>query len=211
MQPLVFICVNGVLTRPGDAEGWTDRAVTWLQTQFPSQPVKAEKFEYASGVITRRLRQAARAAAIAKMVGYYHRAGFRLVLVGHSNGCDLIARVLELVAAPINSAHLFAAAAEGEDFARALKERRLGVLHLYGSRHDKALKLAALSRALLGWAGLGYGSLGREATEFVQAHDDGRVFDHSDHDFGHSDWWERGDNFERTMRQLVVNELELSP
>ena len=210
MAPQVFICVNGILTLPGDAEGWTDRAVTWLHTHFPTLPTKAEKFEYASGVLTRRLFQDKRAANLAGVVGKYLKEGFRVVLVGHSNGCDLIARVLAKVDRPVHSVHLFAAAADGEDFARALAFGRVGTLHLYGSRRDLALKLAGLSRSVLGWVGLGYGSLGREGPAFAAKHDGGRVFDHSDHDFGHSDWWEPGENFERTMRLLIINELELS-
>ena len=215
----VWVCINGILTLPGDSEGWTDRAVTWLQTRTTA---KAEKWEYAAGPITRRLRQQARAWKIARMLGYYQHAGYACVLAGHSNGCDLIARVLALrgregcFGAPVRAAHLVAPAADWGDFARALARWDVGRVHIYGSRSDGALRVAAVSEKLLGWAGLGYGSLGLEGEARALA--DGRaalaagraprVFDHSDDRLGHSTWWERGVRFEETMRGLTRNETD---
>lgn len=214
MQPAVFICVSGILTLPGDAEGWTDRAVTWLHQRFPTDPVKAEKVEYFTGALTRRFRQQKRAEETAALVVSYLRRGFRVVLMAHSNGADIVARSLAVIAAEYVglgiarriTAHLFAPSADGADFLRAMQQGALQRLHLYGSRADKALQLAKVSRSLVGWLGIGYGSLGLEAREFAAAHP-GRVFDHSNDDFGHSDWWEPGEVFETTMEALVDHEF----
>lgn len=218
VQPTVWVCINGILTLPEDSEGWTDRAVTWLQTRTAA---KAEKWEYAAGALTRRLRQQARAEKIARMLGYYQRAGYECVLAGHSNGCDLIARVLALrgregcFGAPVRAVHLVAAAADWDDFARALARGDVGRVHLYGSRSDRALRIAAVSEKLLGWAGLGYGSLGLEGEQRALAENRAalaagrrpRVFDHSDDRMGHSTWFTRGENFERTMRAILAHEF----
>lgn len=216
--PCVFVFVNGILSRPGSSQGWTDRACTWMQTRHPH---KAEKWEYFAAPFTRRLRQRTRARKIATLMAYYQEAGFDVVLVGHSNGCDLIARVLRLRGAQpwyyrhaVRSVHLFAAAADWKDFEWALNVGNLQRCHLYGSDNDNALKLASLSRFLFGWLGLGYGSLGLQSAE-VEYEDrvwhglaemPPRVFDHANDDYGHSDWFTRGANFERTMHDLVENE-----
>jgi pimeloyl-ACP methyl ester carboxylesterase len=204
VTPRTFVFVNGILARSGDHDGWTDRAVTWTNT---NTVYKAEKWEYTAGALTRRLFQQERAEKIATMVAFYQRAGYEVVLVGHSNGCDIIARVLALRCAeawyfssPIRSAHLFAPAADAADFQRALDEGDLQGLHIYGSANDKALKAGSISRTLFGWAGLGYGSLGlmNDATFLL----DPRVAFIDREDFGHSDWFEKGARFESTMSMI---------
>ena len=204
-----FICINGILTNPGDADGWTDRAVTWLNVRTDAQ---CEKFEYATGALTRRLLQNWRAGGIAKMAGYYIAKGCEVVLVGHSNGCDLAARVLDILApARIRSAHLFAAATDGASLSRALNDRQLGALHLYGSRKDRALQFAGVTAKLLNPLGLGYGDLGRRVDHFAANNNpiggSPVVFAHNDDTQDHSSWFERGENFERTMRAIVANEF----
>lgn len=206
MRPHVYICVNGILSNPGDAEGWTDRAVTWLHLHTQS---KAEKFEYACGALTRRLRQRRRAEAIARMCEYYFNAGYAITLVGHSNGCDLIARVLKLEEhRQFVGAHLFAPAADADAFTVPLR-RQLGRLNLYVSAGDRALMLAGLSQSLFGWAGLGYGSLGREVPMWLTYHL--RVAVTRRDGYGHSTWFERGKRFEQTMELLRQNESTATP
>ena len=202
---VVFICINGILTWPGDAEGWTDRAVTWLNLHTEG---KAEKFEYATGALTRRLWQDYRAQAIARMASFYVQAGYEVVFIAHSNGCDLVARVLKILwPVKIRSAHLFAAATDDEPLGHSLRSGQLGRLHLYGSANDKALQFAGISRKLVGWAGLGYGNLGIRIEQF--AADYPNVEAHPDDEKGHGTWLERGENFERSMRAVLENEFDL--
>lgn len=205
MTRTCYIAINGIRTNPGDAEGWTDRFVTWINTRLPDGVV-AEKFEYACGALLRRVRQRERADEIAKKAGYYRRAGYRLVLVGHSNGCDLIARVLEACGAEIDAAHLISPAADEEDFAEAIREGLIRRIHIYGSRNDGALRFAAATRPLLRWLGLGYGSLGLRGREFAALFP-GVVQDHSDDTCGHSTWLQRGAPFEALMQALSANDL----
>lgn len=199
-----YIAINGIRTNPGDAEGWTDRFVTWVNTRV--KDASGEKFEYACSALMRRLRQRERADAISKMVGYYRRANFRIVLVGHSNGCDLIARVLEACGAEIDAAHLISPAADEEDFAQAIREGMIRRIHIYGSRNDGALKFARVTRPLIGWLGLGYGSLGLRGREFAALFP-AVVRDHSDDTCGHSTWMQRGGRFEGLMQAIQRNDL----
>lgn len=205
--PRIFVFVNGILTRSGAHDGWTDRAVTWTNSRTAH---KAEKWEYTTGALLRRLRQQDRAEKIATMLAYYQRAGFHVSLVGHSNGCDIIARVLALRGQEpwyfldtVRSAHLFSPAADGSDFARALDEADLGRLHIYGSANDKALQFGAWSRRLFGWAGLGYGSLGLESCPLLGRKN---VFTCRRDEFGHSTWFDKGEQFEATMQQIHTAE-----
>lgn len=195
-----FIAINGIRTNPGDAEGWTDRFVTWINTRLPDGVV-AEKFEYYCSALLRRIKQRERADEISKKVGYYRRAGYRVVLVGHSNGCDLIARVLEACGAEIDAAHLISPAADDDDFAEAIREGTIRRIHLYGSRNDMALKFARMTRPLIGWLGLGYGSLGLRGPEFAALFPE-VVHDHSDDTCGHSTWMQRGPRFEALMQAI---------
>ena len=205
MNRTCYIAINGIRTCPGDAEGWTDRFVTWINTRLPDGVV-AEKFEYACSALLRRLHQRERADEIAKKVGYYRRAGYRLVLVGHSNGCDLIARVLEACGAEIDAAHLISPAADEEDFAEAIREGLIRRIHIYGSRNDGALRFARATRPLLGWLGLGYGSLGLRGREFARLFPE-VVRDHSDDTCGHSTWLQRGQCFEDLMQAIKHHDL----
>ncbi len=204
MKRTCYIAINGIRTNPGDAEGWTDRFVTWVNTRLPDGVV-AEKFEYYCSALLRRVRQRERADQIAKKVGYYRRAGYRIVLVGHSNGCDLIARVLETCGAEIEAAHLISPAADEEDFAQAIRERLIRRIHIYGSRNDEALKFARLTRPWLAWLGLGYGSLGLRGREFA-CRFPAFVADHSDDAQGHSTWLQRGEPFEDLMLAISAND-----
>jgi pimeloyl-ACP methyl ester carboxylesterase len=200
-----FIAINGIRTNPGDADGWTDRFVTWINTRLPDGVV-AEKFEYACSALLRGLKQRQRADEIAKKVGCYRRAGYRVVLVGHSNGCDLIARVLEACGAEIDAAHLISPAADEEDFAEAIREGLIRRIHIYGSKNDAALKFARATRPLIGWLGLGYGSLGLRGPEFEKLFPE-VVHAHADDTCGHSTWFQRGPRFEALMQAIKACDL----
>jgi hypothetical protein len=206
MKRTAYIAINGILTNPGDSEGWTDRFVTWVNTRLPDGVV-AEKFEYFTDALTRMLKQRERADAIAKKVGYYRRAGYRVVLVSHSNGGDLTARVLNDAGVEIDSAHLFAPATDDELIAQAIREGAVKRVHIYGSRNDGALKFAKATRPFIGWLGFGYGSLGLRGRELA-AQFPAVVKDHSNDAYGHSTWFQRGAIFEETMKLIAANERD---
>lgn len=217
----VLVFINGILTSAGDSEGWTDRAVTWahLHTDF-----RAEKLEYFTGPLLRRLTQQARAEKFARMLLRYAKAGYAVSLVGHSNGADLIVRILDLVAggARVESAHLVAAACEA-DFERNginthLRDGVLGRVQVFASTADKALGFARLTAAPLSLIGLGYGSLGLTGPKNVAAAVRERVSVVDRPGYGHSTWFAdefdaspsvtpRLTPFEETMRQIRAFEL----
>lgn len=213
MKKRVYIYVPGLLCWPGNSEGWTDRAVTWTHV---NTPYRAEKFEYWSGVIFRRLHQQQRAEKLVKMISFYCEDDWDVVLVGHSNGGDVITRALKILyaAAPvghgreISEVHYYAPAVCPQEGIPLLREMlRTGqiyklMLHIGGQ--DRAMKLAQRTGKALKRFGLGYGALGGMPTDLIAMHL-GTLRYKAVHwpTYGHSDWFRRGKHFEDTMRGIM--------
>lgn len=196
----IIIFVNGILNSPENVDSWTDHAVEWVNNKTDS---KADKMEYRSGVLTRRWFQSARVENLQSICKKY--VGNKIVLVGHSNGCDIIQRLIAKGFPKINEIHLIAAASEADfkknGFNHALKLNKVEKIFVYMSPIDEALKKAKWSTILFGWLGLGYGYLGlvgpkNESSEFF-----GRVIVHKE-DMGHSQWFSKK-NFDNTMRLVT--------
>lgn len=202
-EPLVIV-VNGILTMPGDARAWTDRAVTWFHAEA-SVVVQAEKFEYYASALTRRLWQQRHARELAALIDAYR--GRRIHLVGHSNGCDIIVRALALSTTRIATVHLIAAACD-EDFDRnglnvALDCEQVAEVHAYTSPDDGVLRYAAApSRALFGWLGLGYGLLGLVGPRNVRRPERAPQWDRPG--YGHSTWF-ADENFAATLNTVLAH------
>lgn len=203
MPKRVYIFINGILTKPSDTDAWTDRAEAWI---IGNTEYKATKFEYFSGAITRRLFQNARVDMVRKIVEPYLKDNYEVVLVGHSNGCDIICRLIDKYhAVRATEIHLIAAACE-HDFrknglALAMRTGRVGKVYCYLSHNDKSLSTAVVSSWLLSWIGLGYGYLGLVGPS--NAPNAGRTMVRWDDSKDHSDWFLRGGNFVETMHLLV--------
>ncbi len=203
--PTIIICINGIRTKPGQTDAWTDEMAAALNLRTPPH-VKTATFEYYSTALFRWMGQRSRAAELTRRCRQYAEQGFRVVLIGHSNGCDLIARTLN-AGVPVHSAHLFAAAAFERDFTRAIASGVIGRLHLYGSPNDAVLKQAEWSERLVGWLGLGYGSLGLRGKEFATQYP-AHVRDHSIPVYGHSTWFVKGSLFEKTVSMVLKHFTE---
>jgi predicted alpha/beta hydrolase family esterase len=193
-QRIIYFVINGIHTNPGKANAWTDEAATWLNLNTPDH-VKAEKYEYFTTALTRWWKQGKRARELATKALAYQSQGYQVRMIGHSNGCDLIARVIlrryksdvSEPAVRVHTAHLIAPAAKDEDFAEIAEDSLARQIHLYGSRNDKALQAATLSQRALGWLGLGFGSLGLRGSDLAQRYP-ARVQDHSRDHYGHGTW-----------------------
>lgn len=203
MSGHVFIFVNGILTRPGNARGWTDRAVHWFNRH--EQGVACYPFEYYSPALLRFVFQRGHARALAETIAEYR--GMRLHLVGHSNGCDLIARAIALtpVKVQVDTVHLISAALE-RDFAKnhlgaALNCRQLRRVFCLCSKGDGVLKYLARPSQIFGCVGLGYGDLGYRGPALNGLNDTLSVRTTWRNGLGHGDWFDAG-NFERTMETI---------
>ena len=196
----VFIFVNGILNRPGDAHGWTDRACEWVNGRTD---YKGEKFKYFAGVFTRRLLQNKHANDLAEKIRTFGAYNNKLVLVGHSNGCDLLLRALQKLDRRyelpfIDCLHLISGACE-RDFDRnglnALVEVRLiKEVRVYVAGQDShfchPMWFARLSQRLIGWCHLGYGTLGAHGPANVTGRASMHVTTITEHRYDHSTWFQ---------------------
>lgn len=226
MSPSLFIFVNGILNKPGAHNGWTDRAVSWIHQHTEHQ---AEKFEYLSGAFTRRFTQKAHAIALQSIINSYRDEETQFFgkaprartihLVGHSNGCDIILRALTPsggapMLARIESVHLIAGACEA-DFEKnglndLLMDGRIQRVVIYVGGRDQAMRAARVSQWLVGWLGLGFGTMGLSGPKNVD-----RILTIDtpipeevavvrEPQFGHSTFFDKA-HFDTTMRKLTFN------
>jgi len=157
MKNRVYIYVNGILTKPGDSDNWTGKAVTWTHLHTPH---RAEKVEYWVGPISRAFNrgQKRRAGKLAKTIRFYAHRDWEIVLVGHSNGANVIGNASRLVPAEYRAAviavHLFAAAAD-PDFQKVGLNRWDAPVTLFNGGKDGALNFAHGAGRILGYGGLG--------------------------------------------------------
>lgn len=188
----VYILVNGILTFPGESDNWNGKGVTWVHLNTPH---KAEKIEYFVGPISRVLGQKERSRKLIKTLTYYQ--GWDIVLVGHSNGCDVILDALSEMGWPrIEALHLISAACEADFNKNGLNvnQGQIGQVHVYMAAKDWALQLADTFTGRL----FGYGALGKSGP----INDERWVATFYEPQFGHSDWF-HDDHFETTMRALT--------
>lgn len=193
-----YLFVPGVRTNTAD-DGWHDRAERWIEANTPS---KAGVYEYETAATLRWWGQRRRVKELAERIGDLCRDGGEIVLVGHSNGCQLITEALSHVFPAVERVVMFAPAVD-HDMARngwngLLDEFAVGRLAVYGSPDDAALKLATWSSRLFGWAGMGYGDLGRVGPTNLSPSVASRVAVDLRTGHGHSTWF-RPDLFDATM------------
>ncbi len=204
MKRTVFLCINGIRANPSDPQGWTDAFVTSLNVETPEW-AQAEKMEYFSSALFRRFGQRQRAENLVRLINTYLNAGYRVVLIGHSNGCEIIAMAFKMNVR-VDSIHLFAAAADEKDFAEAIDNKLVQRVHLYGSPDDSALKFASLTQKFLRFFGLGYGSLGLDGSKLAQQYPE-TVKDHSIKGYKHGTWFQmEGGYYKATLALLMANE-----
>jgi hypothetical protein len=202
----LFYCINGILTQPGNAENWTTRTNSWIN-RHTVDGIVSDRYEYFCDILLRNVKQQKRVEEIALEVAKYRQAGYRIVLIGHSNGCALIGDVLSRCGQSIFAAHLFAPAAEVGVFEDAIREGFVKRIHIYGSKNDRALKIAeALGPVAkwVPWTGR-YGSLGLHGPDFASRFPL-TVTDHSNDSYDHGTWFTHGDIFNATMELIQAND-----
>jgi pimeloyl-ACP methyl ester carboxylesterase len=202
----VYIFINGIFNWPSRPDEWTDRAVTWTHTKTHHY---AEKIEYFTTIINPGKLRSIRAKKISRMIEFYDKENWDLVMVGHSNGCEMILKILEDTGRSAESIHLISAACD-EDFGtnglnQKLMDNRIGKIHLYGSNEDYVLKLASYCNWLANIFALNYGLLGLNGPKNIEDSVKDRVLDHSNNSMGHSGWT-REKNVYTTIKNIMVND-----
>jgi len=209
-KPPVIIAINGIRTKQ-IYSAWPRRFDWWLDANLDEIAV-AERYEYECSALFRFKGQRARVDELIEIVNGYKNNDQDIILVGHSNGCDIIQRILNM-GIHVREVHCFAPAAFEADFSRAIERKACKRIFIYGSTNDRALRLARdtqfLTRTLsfllrpFGVPQLGYGWLGLNAAAFAAQHPD-IVTDCSNNRFDHSTWFEE-QYFDSTMLLFEAN------
>ena len=201
----IYLFVNGIATWPGNFTNWNKRAVTFTHTQTE---FRAEAFEYFCTFLTRPFREDERAKHFARAIKEYARAGWRIVCVGHSNGCDVILDGLRLAGYPdVAAIHLVCGACEADfelnGMNTALRHRWVDRVFIYNAEQDWALPLAHTLPGKI----LGYGTLGLDGALHIADDVKDQVGQLWWKNFGHSTCWLPG-KFINTMAHFFKpNEL----
>jgi predicted alpha/beta hydrolase family esterase len=200
--------VNGILTFPGDSQGWTDRAVTHAHLEFD---LYAEKLENFTPILTRVILQERRARFVARIANKYIDHGWTVYLRGHSNGCDIIRRALFHIKEPIKAAQLIAPAVEPDfeknGFNQLLRDGCVERLLVCWGPNDEALRWAKWSHPVLNLFGNAYGIMGMVGPQNVAPDVKHLVTSIANVHFGHNDWVHR-DHLLNTMRLLHATGTE---
>ena len=211
----VIIAINGIRTA-NDPDAWPRHFDQWVDTNM-DDGIVAERFEYTCSASLRFWGQRKRVDQLLLEINRYkndERFDTDIVLVGHSNGCDIVQRILNL-GIHVREIHLFSPAAHAEDFARAIESHTFKRMFIYGSSHDEWLTVARDSRliakavsfviGLFRFPPIGYGWLGLEGAEFASKYP-GIVKDCSINSYLHGTWFD-DNKFEGTMRLFQANYL----
>lgn len=198
----IYIFINGINTFPGGSKNWTGRATTWINslTEY-----KAEKLEYFCSVITRAFHNKKRAKKLYRTLQYYQ--GWEIVLVGHSNGCDVILDTLNYYTDWPNIKHIHFISGAGEanfdknGLNNFIRSGRVGGCNVYVSGRDLPLRIAHTVFGKL----LGYGVLGLKGAYNVAEDIKDKVTTYWDvpwKNYGHSTAFS-DKNFDNTMKLIL--------
>jgi len=201
MKPIKWCLFPGIMTDAEDNFNWSPSGCDWIEKHL-KQPAREIDSEFAPIRTKTKLNSKSEEAA---RVLESLAPDFRLKVITHSNGGELFSRAVRITPVRIEEAHLVAAACDADfdknGFNDALVQDRIGKMKLYCSKIDEALFWARISKFLAGWAGYGYGSLGRSGPKNVSSYA-------SIHlstiwkDYKHSAWWD-DENFEDSFEMIT--------
>lgn len=182
-----FIFINGIQNRADSSGCWTERAEVYCA----EKGLQSARYPYTTTFATRWIMQPYRVRQFAKLCNDWAER-FKLVLVGHSNGCDIILQSLAKIESSGIELHLISAAAEPDCWRNGLNEScatgKVARVTIYIGQQDEVLsRLAPVSRFLCGWLGLGFKNLGHVGPLNSTC---ANLTVHTEPEFGHSTWFE---------------------
>lgn len=159
MKKPYYVFIPGIFGEPESPSEWIDKAESYIEMNCDAN---ATTLPYHTDAVFRRMGQEERVDNLCIMLD---RIDSRpIILVAHSNGCDIVERLIKRKRFNLEQIHLIAAASENDfkknGYNQALKDGTVKKIFVYWSKKDKALHKAKWSSYLFSWLGLGYGFLG---------------------------------------------------
>ncbi len=195
-----YVLLPGVRSDPRDWANWAPRMATEINLLTSA---KADEFRYMAFALTPKARQEERAEYVRSLAQRAYSAGYDVVLVGHSNGCEVIRQALEGLPPIVHSVHLIAGATEADmelaGWNRFLRKGIVGHLFIYKGTRDRVLQWIAAAGAFLGYGRLGW--LGPKNIAPDQAHKITVI----ERPYEHCEWFE-GFAFAQTREAITVAE-----
>jgi hypothetical protein len=201
----VYFFVHGIMNLPSSGTGWVDGAIRAVA----GFGFAGDAYRYLATPALRWVMQAWRVRQCRIKLQKWIDDDFQPVLVGHSNGCDILLKAIKGVRGLRGAKlHLISGAAEADfkvnGLNEAMKAGRIDTVTVWVAGKDSALEVwAPISRALVGWLGLGYKNIGATGPSNVSALVGTRVFQINEPEFGHSTWFEEK-HFEETICRIAA-------
>jgi predicted alpha/beta hydrolase family esterase len=201
-----YYFINGINTNIGNLNGWQYRAVRHVQQNSDDD---ADSYTYHVRTLNRWIHQASHVRKATDFFMGWANFQSRRVLVGHSNGCEIIRHMLvDNPGLAVDEVHLIAPAVkhnfDSNGLNKALEGKvRLKKLVIYASKSDQALE-AAKNTAWIRWfnSKWGYGHLGLVGPEDVADHLRGKVYTEWHHGFDHGTYF-TGSHFGELMAMIM--------
>lgn len=204
----------------GDWRDWPTRFSVWINTNLPAirclptvSNIRCQAFYYFTTFLTVGLKQHHRAMSFSKLIRDYIAAGYKVHLVGHSNGTRVILDALKMADWPeVETVHLVNGACDS-DFTRnglnhALTHDRVKKVYCYIADNDWAMKvedtLVGLCLFGIGWNDVPLGLGGPR--NVLPSFQNRRVIEEHWPGFSHSQCWVPA-NFQSTMQQILNNAM----
>lgn len=207
MNRTIYIFERGILGWEsifGDWAQWPNQAVAWIHKHTPH---RAQTLTYFTGPILAGITRTARAKQFAKLIKAY--AGWRIVMVAHSEGTATALRALRLAEWPeIAELHLLCGAADSDCEANGLNNAlyggSIGRVFVYVAGRDLAMKIedTYLGSLCFGLQTAGQ-PLGLAGPTNIFPPIDNRITHRGWPHYGHSTCWEP-EHFGVTMRLITT-------
>jgi len=206
-----YILLPGIKTQTDDNNNWAPAMASAINITHDC--AKADEFRYHASAIFHRWGMQERVGYVIDLAYRYWSAGYKPILVAHSDGCEIVRQVIIAGPSIIRAAHLIAGACEA-DFAKnglndALRIGKVAEIYCYVSKGDKVIDgVARNSVRFFSWLGIAYGTLGFDGPENVAPDQAGKVHLIERRSLKHGDWFV-GAHWQTTFNSITQLENDL--
>jgi len=201
----VYILLPGIHTKPSDNNNWAPAMASAIGITYDT--AKAEEFRYYSSLFHKNGMKE-RVGFVIDLCHRWWSAGYEVVIVGHSDGCEIVRQVLIEGPSIFKAAHLIAGAVEADfkenGLLKVIEDNKVETIFCYVSKGDKVIdKWARASIRFLSWLKITFGTLGFDGPKNVPEEMIGsRVVIIERMSLRHSEWFS-GVNWQSTFNSIT--------